>query len=189
MEISYGAKTMQESVTNIYERINKVLSVHCKLNKLAMTATQSLGYNGFKRWHRCRSRKFFELKICLANELYDKFRIVANFKDYEVNYAPASIEEHLKSWESAILEAIEELGTINKDYFELTGISCGMVECAMCKMVRDYEKIGRLIKRFTESDWLTLDMHIVDDKLHKKYKCKEEGSGEKWIHGTMQMKY
>lgn len=180
MEISYGAKTMQDSVTSIYERINKVLSVHCKLNKLAMTATQSLGYNGFKRWHRCRSRKFFELKICLANELFDKFRIVANFKDYEVNYSPASIEEHLKSWESAIMEAIQELGTINKDYFELTGISCGMVERAMCKMVRDYEKIGRLIKRFTESDWLTLDMHIVDDKLHEKYKAKEEKYGYKY---------
>lgn len=176
--INYNSNgNMAEQVKSLYERICKVLSVHCKVNKLAMIATQSLGYNGFKRWHRYRSRQFFEMKICLANELFDKFRIVADFKDYEVNYSPTSIEEHLKSWEKVILEAIEELGSINKDYFEVTGISCKIAECAMCKMIRDYEKIGRLIKRFTESDWLTLDMHVVDDKLHCKYKEKEEKHG------------
>ena len=142
-----------------------------------MTATQSLGYNGFKRWHRYRARQYFEYKMCLANELFDKFRIVADFKDYEVNYSPASLEEHLKSWEKAILEAIEELGSINKDYFEVTGMSCKIVKRTMRKMMRDYEKLGRLIKRFNESDWLTLDMHIVDDKLHCKYKEKEEKHG------------
>lgn len=53
-------------------------------------------------------------------------------------------------------------------------MNCGVVDCAMKKMGKDYEKVSRYIKRFTESDWLTLDMHIVDDKLHDKYKAKEE---------------
>lgn len=179
--ITYNANsTMSEQVKSMYERINKVLSVCCKLNKLAMNATHSLGYNGFKRWHRCRSRQFFEMKLCLANELFDRFRIVANFKDYEVNYTPMNIEEHLKSWEKTVLESVMELGEINKGYFELTGLECEIVKCAMHKLTRDYEKIGRLIRRFTESDWLTLDMHIVDDKLHCKYKSKEGRSGFKY---------
>lgn len=177
---STSEKTMAESVSTIYEAIGKVLTIHCKLNKLAMSKMQIMGYNGFKRWHRYRSRQFFELKLCLANELYDKFRISPNFKDYELTYSPANVEEHLKSWDKALLDAIQELGTLNKEYYELAGVNCCIIEKAMRKMMRDYEKVGRLLKRFTESDWLTLDMHIVDDKLHEKYKAKEVEHGFKY---------
>lgn len=185
MEIGYSlgeksGSTMTESVTTLYESICKILSVHCKLNKIAMSKMQIMGYNGFKRWHRYRSRQFFELKLCLANELYDKFRIAPNFKDYELTYSPSSVEEHLRSWDKALLDAIQELGTLNKEYYQLAGVNCCVIENAMHKIVRDYEKVGRLLKRFTESDWLTLDMHIVDDKLHEKYKEKENARGFKY---------
>ena len=98
----------------------------------------------------------------------------------DVSYSPSSMEEHLKAWDGALLEAIQELGEINKDYYEIAGVSCGISKCAMHKMMRDYEKVGRYLKRFTESDWLTLDMHIVDDALHAKYKAKEEEHGYKY---------
>ena len=184
MELNYGInnteKTMADSVSEIYESIGKILTIHCKLNRLAMSKMQAMGYNGFKRWHRYRSRQFFELKLCLTNELYDKFRITPNFKDYELTYPPTSIEEHLKSWDKALLDAIKELGTLNKEYYELTGVNCCIIEKTIHKMTRDYEKVGRLLKRFIESDWLTLDMHIVDDKLHEKYKVKELENGFKY---------
>lgn len=172
--INYNNGSMSEQVKILYENVCKILTTHCKINKLAMRSLQALGYNGFKRWHRYRSRQFFEFKICLANELFDKFKIKANFKSYEINYDPVSVEEHLKSWEKVLLTGIQELGTANKKYFELTGARSEIIKCAMSKLVRDYEKVNRLIMRFTESDWLTLDMHIVDDKLHCKYKEKEE---------------
>lgn len=183
MELDYNIqneKTMEESITELYENINKILTIHCKLNKMAMNACHSLGYNGFKRWHRYRSRQFFELKICLANELFDKFRIKSNFKEYELNYSPNSIEEHLKSWDKTLLDAIQELGNLNKKYYEETGMNCKIIECSLRKMIKDYEKVGRYLKRFNESDWLTLDMHIVDDKIHEHYKCKEEKYGYKY---------
>lgn len=169
------AKNMSETVRELFEEVHKILLTHCKLNNKAMCAVQSLGYNGFKRWHRYRGKCFFDLDTKLANELYDKFRIKADFKDYEVAYSPNGIEEHLKSWQKAILDGIQELGTLGKDFYETAGMNCGVVDCAMKKMGKDYEKVSRYIKRFTESDWLTLDMHIVDDKLHDKYKAKEEG--------------
>ena len=183
MELNYNIqneKTMEESITELYENINKILTIHCKLNKMAMNSCHSLGYNGFKRWHRYRSIEFFELKICLANELFDKFRIKSNFKEYELNYSPNSIEEHLKSWDKALLDAIQELGNLNKKYYEETGMNCKIIECSLHKMIKDYEKVGRYLKRFNESDWLTLDMHIVDDKIHEHYKCKEEKYGYKY---------
>ena len=168
---------MFESVATLYEKIGKILTAHCKLNEIAMSKTHAMGYNGFKRWHRYRSGQFFEFKLCLANELYDRFRISLNLKDYELTYSPVNIEDHLKSWDSALLNAIQELGVLNKECYELIGTNCSIIEKAMHKMMRDYEKVGRFLKRFTESDWLTLDMHIVDDKLHCKYKRKEEKNG------------
>ncbi len=185
MELSYNLgekseKSMAESVASLYESIARILTTHCKLNMIAMSKMQVLSYNGFKRWHRYRSRQFHELKLCLANELYDKFRIAPTFKDYEITYSPANVEEHLKSWDKALLDAIQELGTLNKEYYEVVGVNCCMIEKAMGKMMRDYEKVGRLLKRFTESDWLTLDMHIVDNKLHEKYKTKEVEHGFKY---------
>lgn len=173
--INYNSNgNMAEQIKSLYENICKVLTTHCKINKLAMRSLQALGYNGFKRWHRYRSRQFFEMKLCLSNEIFDKFRIKGDFKSYDVTYDPTSIEEHLKSWDSVLLDGIQELGTLHKRYFELTGMDSKIIESAIHKMIRDYEKVGRLIKRFMESDWLTLDMHIVDDKLHCKYKEKEE---------------
>ena len=189
VSISEATKEMQTAVKTLYEKIHKVLTVHTKLNRHAMCACQSLGYNGFKRWHRYRSCCFFDLDTELANELFDKFRIKADFKDYELSYNPENLEMHLKSWEKALLDGIQELGTVAKSFYEQTVTRSCVIEKAMCKMSKDHRKVCRLLSRFTESEWLTLDMHIVDDKLHKKYKCKEEGSGEKWIHGTMQMKY
>lgn len=176
--INYSSNgNMAEQIKSLYESVCKVLTTHCKINKMAMQALQAMGYNGFKRWHRYRSRQFFEMKLCLANEIFDKFRIKAEFKSYDVNYNPASMEEHLKSWDSVLLDGIQELGTLHKRFFELTGMDNKIIGSAMCKMTRDYEKVGRLIMRFTESDWLTLDMHIVDDKLHCRYKDKEEKHG------------
>lgn len=174
MEIGINsAKSMQESVVSVYERLWKVVSVHCKLNETAMIITQSMGYNGFKRWHRVNARKMFALRTCLANDLFDKFRIPAEIKDFEISYSPKSMEEHLKSWEKAVLEAIEETGAINREYFGLTGASCDVAERIIGELTHDFEKIGRYIRRFTESEWLTLDMHTVDDRLHDKYKDKE----------------
>ena len=108
------------------------------------------------------------------------FRIKGDFKSYDISYDPQSMEEHLKSWDSVLLDGIQELGTLHKRFFELTGMDSKIINCAMCKLTRDYEKVGRLLKRFNESDWLTLDMHIVDDKLHEKYKEKENAHGFKY---------
>lgn len=174
------AKTMADSVKAVFETVHKVLSVHCKLNRLAMCALQVMNYNGFKRWHRYRSRQLFDMDVLLSNELFDRFRIKADFKDYELTYNPSSLEEHLKSWEKALLDGIQTLGEQGKAFYELTGMKCGIVDRAMRKLSHDYEKTGRYIRRFSESDWLALDMHIVDDRLHDKFKKKEEGDSGLW---------
>lgn len=183
MEINYNVQTEKsilETIVEIYEKTHKILTIHCKLNKMAMNFCQSMSYNGFKRLHRIRGREFFELDVCLANELFDRFRIKADFKAYELNYSPSSMEEHLKSWDKALSDAVVELGDLNKRYYEQTGTDCKVIGCALHRMIRDYEKTGRFLKRFNGSDWLTLDMHIVDDNIHRKCKKKEDKHGYKY---------
>ena len=184
---SEEGKRMADSVKALYGSVYKVLSVHCKLNVLAMNAAQSLGYNGFKRWHRHNAKCLFEKKMCLMNELFDRFRIVADFKEQEISYSPASLDEHLKAWEKALLDGIQELGTLSKEFFSQTGMRGEIAECTMKMLSHDYEKAGRFIKRFNESDWLTLDMHTVDDQLHEKYKRMEQ-EGEQWNPWAMNLK-
>lgn len=171
-----GAK-MSERVKILYDRAAKVLSVHASLNRMAMAAVQFLGYNGFKRWHCHNAKCFFKCTLKLATALYDKFRIKADFKEYELSYAPKGMEEHLRAWEKTLLEGIQELGSVQKDYCEETGTESRVVSCAIEMMSHDRENVGRYLRRFTESDWLALDMHIVDDRIHDKYKRKEE---EEW---------
>ena len=183
--INFNAQTeegraMSEKVKSLYERAAKVLAVHCSVNKMAMGAMQSMGYNGFKRWHRYNSKCLFDCALKLANALFDKFRIKAEFKEYELNYSPASMEEHLKAWEKALLDGMQELGSVQKEYCEQTGMRSEVVDCAIGMIAHDHEKACRYLKRFTESDWLALDMHIVDDRLHDKYKQKEDGNYGLW---------
>ena len=59
--IAEEEKSMADNVKRLYEDVHKIILTHCKLNNKAMCATQFLGYNGFKRWHRYRSKCFFEL--------------------------------------------------------------------------------------------------------------------------------
>lgn len=166
--------TMKNDVKELFGNIHNVLSIHCKLNKLSMIILQSMCFNGFKRWHRCRARELFELDLCLYNELFDKFRIVTDFKVDDIVYNPKTLEEHLKSWSDALLDGVEKLGSYNKQYFELTGMSCDIADRCLDIFIDDYTKVNRYYHRFSDSDWLTLDTHIVDDKIHECFKEKEK---------------
>jgi hypothetical protein len=172
-------KSMADKVKTLFEKIEKVCITHCKLNQHAMLIMQSLGYNGFKRWHRYRSKFFFDMKTYLVNELYDNYGIVSDMKEFTITYKPSSMEEHLRTWQSMLLDSIQTLGETQKEYFDTTGTDCEIINKLIHVLGKDHEKVKKFYNRFVESDWLTLDMHIVDDALHCKFKEKEEKHGHK----------
>ena len=176
MDYNYGmnSKSMSESITDIFNSVHDVISTYKKVSVKSMVIMQHLGYNGFKRWHRYRSKCLFDLELQLMNKLCDEFRITPNFKDLDVSYAPSGIEEHLRNWDKLLLDSVQELGKLNIEFTKQTGMSCELIEKLIHKFSKDYQKVGKYLKRFNDSDWLTLDIHIVDDCLHKKYKEKEK---------------
>ena len=52
-----------------------------------------------------------------------------------------------------------------------------VVKMAFKTLCKDHERVSRLRERFEESEWLTFDIHGIDDRLHKKFKKKEERDG------------
>lgn len=170
-------RSMFERVKDAYGTAHEILSSHCMINALAMRAAHVMGYNGFKRWHRCRAREFVSLVLALENELYDRFNIVPKFDWEKVEYLPESLKEHLRHWESSAFDGIKSLGEASRLLFDETGMRSCVIEKALKVLSKDHEHIARLRERFEESDWLTFDVHAIDDKLHRKFKKKEERDG------------
>lgn len=173
------AKT-EDRIAMLYSNIMNLLKENEQINETAMVLLQSMGYNGFKRWHRYRSRQFHEYVIRLNNELFDRFHKTLKMEPVSVTYTPASMNSHLMSWKEKLDESMQKLSTYSKEYFDLVGMENKVVRCAMHTLARDYEKVCRYYERFAEGDWLAHDMHVVDDMIHYRYKKKEEKHGYRY---------
>lgn len=167
----------EEEMTSvqIFEEINKIALKHLMLNDDAMNQMQLFGYNGFKRMHRCKSKEFFCWHIGIENDSIDKYRTKIDDDIDNSKYLPTSFKDHLYSWDNILLDDIKKLAVFINKYRAITGITYGIAEDMMKCFVKSYEKTGRWIKRFEETQWGGHDCHIVDDKLHNKYKEIEEG--------------
>lgn len=156
-----------------YDITIKLLKELAAKNECAMVLCHSIGYNGFKRWHRRRIKKFNRLAIGLTNELFDNYRKVPNVTAISSMYSVNSLQEHLAAWDHELEKAIITLTDNSKKFFELSGkINC-FIDKAICRLVKDREKVRRWYARMAEGNWSSHDMHYVDDYLHKKEKKRE----------------
>jgi len=160
---------------NFYKQVDAIITTHALLYDKAMKAMQFMGYNGFKRMYRCLTKEFWCYHVDLENELFNKYRQVLDTNLQDFNYKPANLKEHLTYMDTKLLQDIQELGKLNKQYMEQTGFECGLIKSVVGCMLHDYEKSGRWLKRFDESQWNRHDIAYVDDYLHAKYKAKEGG--------------
>ncbi|MBR5304934.1 MAG: hypothetical protein IKU37_08940 [Candidatus Gastranaerophilales bacterium] len=163
-----------ETLKTIYDRVSHILEKHAQLNKEASACLQSLGYNGFKRLHRYNCKKFQYWQMKLANILFNIKREKLDMQAMNINYAPMDLKEHLRKWLEELEYALKELGELNKHHFETCGKTSDIIECAMCLMLDDLGNIQRWQHQGEATDWLEMFLFILDDKIHCKYKKKEE---------------
>lgn len=152
----------------LFKKIDAILDEHLLLNKKAMISCQSLGFNGFKRLHRMNTKRFLCWQLKSANMLFDRYRVPLH------EYSSMDLKEHLATWDKKLEEDIKILGQLNKEYLEKSGVENCVIKDALNLLVKNHEKTGRWYKRFEETDWLSHDMHVVDDRLHDKFKKEEE---------------
>lgn len=162
------------TVEEIYKSTDKIILKHLMINDNAMKIMQSLGYNGFKRLHRCNTRELLKYHIKLENNLFDKYRQILDVSPESIKYDPINMKNHLDKWKQTLNEDIKTLGNLNYEHIQTIGISNDIIEDTLKEFLHDYEKVCRYYMRFNESNWNPIDIHVVDDKLHEKIKKYEE---------------
>ena len=162
-------------IEQIYKNVDNIVLTHLMINDDAMKVCQSLGYNGFKRLHRCLTKELLCEHIKLENCYFDRFQKVLNTKVNFSQYAPMDLKNHLEKWKELLTRHIQELGELNQEHFDVLGVTSETIECVIHILVKKLEKVNRWIIRFNESNWNSMEIHYVDDCLHKKYKKMEEG--------------
>lgn len=162
-------------IEQIYKNVDNLIISHLMMNDTAMKICQSLGYNGFKRLHRCETKYLLCKHIELENSYFDKYQKVLNQDNLTFNYTFTTLKEHLEKWKELLNRAIQELGELNQEHFDIIGMTNCTIEDLINCFIKKHEKVCRWIARFNESDWNIIEVHYVDDCLHKKMKEKEEG--------------
>lgn len=161
------------SLKNIYDKVSNILQKQIELNKQASCAMQFLGYNGFKRLHRCNSMCFYKLQMKLANHLFNLEQERLSLEPINLTYNPISLKDHLKKWIDEIDNSLKELGELNRQHFETFGICSDIIEETMCLLIHDLGKARRWYAQSNATDWLEMYSFILDEQIHKKYKKKE----------------
>lgn len=162
-------------IEQIYKNVDNLIMTHLAIHDNAMKICQSLGYNGFKRLHRCKVKYLLCKHIELENCYFDKYQKVLTTNAMTITYTFTNLKEHLEKWKDLLHRAIQELGELNQEHFDIVGMTNCIIDDLICCFVKKYEKVCRYIARFNESNWNSMELHLVDDCLHEKMKKKEEG--------------
>ena len=56
-------------------------------------------------------------------------------------------------------------------------VAIKLIGCLVKKQYHSIYKLKRCIQRFEDVAWMAHDIHVVDDHMHKKYKCEEKHEG------------
>lgn len=174
-----------KSIKEILTGISNILMEVSILNYQAMLSCQKLGFNGFKRWHKCYSKKYYDLSICLEMKAFDFYATELDAPTDVVSYDAKSIIYHFQTFKDTIESDLSRLGSLNKEFFELTGFEAPFVGEIKRYMLKQVEKCNRMVYRYksigSEATGLH-DLHVYDDELHKKMKLKEETDGTNRHH-------
>jgi hypothetical protein len=165
---------------SIKEILSEMANIEMRLsiiNFKAMSICQQLGFNGFKRWHRCFSKDFYNFVICLETKAFDYYAVDLDLTGDLVDYKASSIIYHFQLYKEQAEKALAELGTLNKDFYELTGFEAPKADKTKKILLKQIEKCTRMINRYksigSEATGLH-DLHTYDDRLHEKMKKIEE---------------
>lgn len=165
-------KSIKEILTEITD-ISMQLSV---LNFKSMAICHKLGFNGFKRWHKCYAKKLFDLSICLELKAFDYYSVIIEPEGEISKYDAKSIIYHFQSFKELLEKALADIGTLNKEFIDLTGFNAPVVKHIKKILLKQIEKCNRMVYRYksigSEATGLH-DLHMYDDELHKKLKKKE----------------
>lgn len=161
------------TIEEVYKGIDKVILDVLMYNDDLMKISQSLSFNGFKRFFRYSTKKLLKEHLYLENSMFDKYRKILNVDVKSEKVSANSIKEVLYIAKIKLERAITELGNLNKEHFNLVGFENDVAQCVLKLFLHDYEKMCRYCYQLDTTNDVNY-MRIVDMKLHEKYKKMEE---------------
>lgn len=170
-------KTIKEILTEI-ANIAMSLSI---INFKSVSICQKLGFNGFKRWHKCFAKEFYDYVICLEMKAFDYYSTSLDLTGDIEDYEPKTLVNHFQAYKTIAEKFLAELGECNKEFMGIVGFEAPLAECMEKKLLKQLEKCNRMVARYksigSEATGLH-DLHVFDDELHKKLK-EEESYGKR----------
>lgn len=166
-------RTVKEILTDI----SNICLEHIMINSDAMNACHSLGYNGLKRWHRVKYKKFNDFLICLENKSIDYYDFKIKDLKSITKYEPTSIIVHISNYLEILKKDLDKISSLNKEFYEVTGFEAPKLCEIKKEFLKSIEKSKRIIKRYQEIGNHAIaiaDLHQFDDRLHEKIKQYEE---------------
>jgi hypothetical protein len=162
-------RTIQQILKDIADVATKYANLHMQ----AMSWCQMWVFNGHKRYHRCKSKEFYNIVLKLKNKSYDYFGVDIRPENSTLSYEPSNILAHFQMWLTSLETDLKLIGNLNKEFFELTGFDAPHVDCMKKIFLKEIEKCKRKITRFKQigSEAVALhDLHMQDDRLHERMK-------------------
>lgn len=157
--------------------ISSLYLKHLMINLNASNICHYLGYNGLKRWHRIKYKKFNDLFVRVNCKSFDYYDVEIKNEDVKVSYEPTSIIIHINNYLEILKSDLSKLGELNKEFIELTGFDAPKTHIVKKEFLRSIEKCKRMLNRYQEIGNHSIaisDLHSFDDRLHKKLKKLEE---------------
>lgn len=165
------------TIKDILTDISTLYLRHIMINSNALNICQYLGYNGLKRWHRIKFKKFNDLFVRVNCKSFDYYGIEIKNENVNVVYQPSTIIMHINNYLDILKKDLDKLGELNKEFYEVTGFEAPKSCIVKKEFLRSIEKCNRMLNRYQEIGNHSIaiaDLHKYDDKLHKKCKKYEE---------------
>jgi hypothetical protein len=164
-----------------YRKIDGALCNMVRHFERAMVLCHTWGFNGFKRKYRMYALKFENFKLLLENEMFDDFGYVSDSSEEQFhNYMPSDFKAHCMDWLQYLSSAITILSENGKAIYNQSGKASCIVEDIIDCLYKEQEKSKRFLSRANKSGWNAHDLHIQDDMLHAKMKCREQSMLKGW---------
>jgi len=146
-----------------------------KLHEQAMTSTQKMNKQGFKRLHRYYARKFFCEELCIQTFSLDYLGETIETPVIAPIHAPSDLKAHMTLFISEMEADQKRLVVLNNEFRAEHGKDFKHGEdmiCCLSRLICKFKR--RWFDRLEKTGWGGHDEFILDHFIHEKYKQKEK---------------
>ena len=165
------------------ELYNEVVKCVCQMIRSCKDASafcQTEIKDGYKRMYQTYAFLYEKELEWLKKKVFDLYRVRPKDDHVTVAYNPGTFHDHFTHWTRFMENSIKTLGMLNKQIYDSDGIPSKSLKALgkiICKACKDYERVCRDLKIYTDTKWNEVIVRERNDFYHAKFKCYMEKLG------------